>query len=219
MSPSLRNLVCSECAERCFLTQRCIKNVYYKILNQTRSCIYCPNCVVLEKLGKKGTSGSQKNNPGVFPTGLSNPPLPDLPVYPHDYGMGEKGHSSHLLDQFVALLVPKLQVPLRRATQMAFVGMPSTLMALLFFLQWPIPKTLTTLRRSLSFTAINAGSRARVKCFGFRPNISTSNVSPAKVWHLLLVGLLTCHSQSLSWAVPSCSLHVISECTHKPWNH
>lgn len=75
----------------------------------------------------------------------------------------------------------------------AFVGMLSTHMDLfLFFFQWPTLRTLTTHQRSLSFTAINVGSRARVKCFGSRPNISTSNVSPAKVWSLQLPGCVPC---------------------------
>lgn len=50
--------------------------------------------------------------------------------------------------------------------------------------QWPILRTLTTRRRNLSFTAINAGSHARAKCYGCRPSISTSNASPAKVQYL-----------------------------------
>lgn len=71
-----------------------------------------------------------------------------------------------------------------------------------FFFQWPTLRTLTTHRRSLSFTAINVGSRARGKYFGSRPNISTSNVSPAKVWCLQLLGLLVCQSVLTSGSVP-----------------
>lgn len=84
-----------------------------------------------------------------------------------------------------------------------FIGVLSTHMDLsLFFFQWPTLKTLTTRQRSLSFTAINVESRAKEKCFGSRPSISTSNVSPAKVRLLWLPGNVACHGQSLSWRQP-----------------
>lgn len=91
-------------------------------------------------------------------------------------------------------------------------GMLSAHMDLLsFFFQWLTPRTRTTRQRSLSFTATNVGSHARAKCFGSRPNISTSNVSPAKVrslsflpmWHVTLLlavrpsHSLSCHPSSL----------------------
>lgn len=73
---------------------------------------------------------------------------------------------------------------------------------LLLFFQWPTRRTLTTHPRSQSFTAINVGSRAKVKCFGSRPNISTSNVSPAKVRCLPLPGLVASHNRCLPWGLP-----------------
>lgn len=70
-------------------------------------------------------------------------------------------------------------------------------LSLLFF-QWPILRSLTTQPRSPSFTAINVESHARAKCFGSRPNTSTSNVSLAKVWwRVQLPGLVARHRQCL----------------------
>lgn len=84
-----------------------------------------------------------------------------------------------------------------------FAGMVSThLDLLLIFFQWRTLRTLTTHQRSLSFTAINVGSLARVKCFGSRPNISTSSVSPAKVWCLQIRGSVACHGQGSPWVQP-----------------
>lgn len=126
------------------------------------------------------------------------------------------GLNAHLLNRHVAHLIQKLWGYLCIPMMTSFAGMLSAHIDLsLFFFQWPTLKTHTTLPRSLSFTAINAESHARVKYFGSRPNISTSNVSPAKVWCVQPPGLVACHNQCLPWGLP----HPLSLHEDDKWMH
>lgn len=141
---------------------------------------------------ERGLLASQGDKPSVFPAGPLKPQLSYLSVYPHDYGTGKRLNLS-FLSQSVVHWVTSLRGYSCRPIMTPFWRNALYSHRSLFF-QWPTLRTLTTHRRSLSFTAINVGSHARVKYFGSRPNISTSNVSPAKVWCLQLPALKACHS-------------------------
>ena len=173
-------------------------------------------------LGRRVKSaGSQINKHSISPnSGLLQPQLSFCFVYPNDYDMAA-GAPLVLTESICGPFDTKIMgifMPTHNDSfcRNAFYSHGS----FVFFFQWPTLRTLTTHQRSLSFTAINVESRAKGKCFGSRPSISISNVSPAKVRHLWLPGDVACHGQCLSWRqlhlLNSLSGHqLIIECAHK----